>query len=100
MARDVSVIRAIEAALGLALVAAVWALIHAGFFGSTLASATGWWASHADGLFSVEVTEVGEDAPGPGTTPDRIDVGDRIVAPGNVEVAPAPDAAAGSQPES
>lgn len=73
MSPEVRIIRIIEIALAVGLVVLVWNLTPAHIFNLKMTEFTDWWASNVETLFSVEVKEVVDGAPGPGSTPDRID---------------------------
>lgn len=74
MTADLRVIRAVEAVIAVALILALYSLIGRGIVGTALGDFSGWWAERVQGLLQFEVTNIGDDAPGPGSTPDRIDV--------------------------
>ena len=70
---EVRVLRAIEAALAVAVIALLLNLAPGAFFDGKVTQFTDWWAANVNQIFAVEVVDIVDGAPGPGSTPDRID---------------------------
>lgn len=63
---------------GAIILAIAYLIAVSGIFTTATTAFTDWWASSVNFAASLEVTSVAtaeDTAPGPGTTPDRIDVG-------------------------
>ena len=73
MSPEVRVLRAIEAALAVAVIALLLNLAPGAFFDAKLTQFSDWWAANVNQIFAVEVVDIVDGAPGPGSTPDRID---------------------------
>ena len=70
---EVRILRTIEATLAVALVVLLWNLAPGAFFDAKLTQFSDWWAANVNQIFAVEVVDIVDGAPGPGSTPDRID---------------------------
>jgi len=70
---EVRIFRIAEAILALAILAVLWNLAPGNFLNAKLTQFTDWWAANVNEIFAVEVVDIVDGAPGPGSTPDRID---------------------------
>jgi hypothetical protein len=93
---EVRILRTIEAALAVVLVVVLWNLAPTNFLNTKLTQFTDWWATNVDQIFSVEVVDIVDGAPGPGSTPDRIDFAVPVDSGPFAGMSPAPSDAAGA----
>lgn len=97
MLPEVRIFRVAEAILAVALVVVLWNLAPGNLFNTRLTQFTDWWAANVNQIFAVEVVDIVDGAPGPGSTPDRIDFAVPVDAGPFAGMSPGPaDATAGS----
>ena len=94
MSPEVRIFRVIEAAVAVVLVALVWSLAPGNLFNARLTQFSEWWAANVNQIFAVEVVDIVDGAPGPGSTPDRIDFAVPADAGPFAGMSPAPSDAA------